>query len=341
MEIESTPISISTLAARNGLKGQTLRKQYKEKISDYRNWDQLEHAEEYILFPENLGTDMSLDETCLSNGDVYTILTNKAAHGGKGALAAMIRGVATDVVSAVLKKMPLGRRLKVNTVTTDLSSAMMLTVRKTFPRASLINDRFHVQQLVSEAVDQLRIRHRWEVLEAENKAIREHRALRKSARTKEERELVGQWEPERMDNGETMPQIMARSRHIVLKHKSKWNEQQRQRAEILFAKFPDLETAYNLSLKLVDIFNRHSTPAVARLNLARWYNKVEEFGDNQFSKVLETFENNSLTIINYFERRLTNASAESFNAKIKAFRTQFRGVGDIRFFMFRLATLYS
>ena len=27
---------------------------------------------------------MSLDETCLSNGDVYTILTNKAAHGGKG-----------------------------------------------------------------------------------------------------------------------------------------------------------------------------------------------------------------------------------------------------------------
>lgn len=341
MEIESTPISISTLAARNGLKGQTLRKQYKEKISDYRNWDQLEHAEEYMLFPENLGTDMSLDETCLSKGDVYTILTNKAAHGGKGALAAMIRGVATDVVSAVLKKMPLGRRLKVNTVTTDLSSAMMLTVRKTFPRASLINDRFHVQQLVSEAVDQLRIRHRWEVLEAENKAIREHRALRKAARTKEERELVGQWEPERMDNGETMPQIMARSKHIVLKHKSKWNEQQRQRAEILFAKFPDLETAYNLSLKLVDIFNRHSTPAVARLNLARWYNKVEEFGDNQFSKVLETFENNSLTIINYFERRLTNASAESFNAKIKAFRTQFRGVGDIRFFMFRLATLYS
>lgn len=341
MEIESTPISISTLAARNGLKGQTLRKQYKEKISDYRNWDQLEHAEEYILFPENLGTDMSLDETCLSNGDVYTILTNKAAHGGKGVLAAMIRGVATDVVSAVLKKMPLGRRLKVNTVTTDLSSAMMLTVRKTFPRASLINDRFHVQQLVSEAVDQLRIRHRWEVLEAENKAIREHRALRKAARTKEERELVGQWEPERMDNGETMPQIMARSKHIVLKHKSKWNEQQRQRAEILFAKFPDLETSYDLSLKFVDIFNRHSTPAVARLNLARWYNEVEEFGDNQFSKVLETFENNSLTIINYFERRLTNASAESFNAKIKAFRTQFRGVGDIRFFMFRLATLYS
>ena len=29
------------------------------------------------MYPENFGEDMSLDETCLSNGDVYTILTNK------------------------------------------------------------------------------------------------------------------------------------------------------------------------------------------------------------------------------------------------------------------------
>ncbi len=116
---------------------------------------------------------MSLDETCLSNGDVYTILTNKAAHGGKGSLAAMVRGVASDTVSAILRKVPLKQRLKVKTVTTDLSSAMMLTVRNVFPGASLVNDRFHVQQLISEAVDQLRIRHRWEVLDAENKAVRE------------------------------------------------------------------------------------------------------------------------------------------------------------------------
>lgn len=284
---------------------------------------------------------MSLDETCLSNGDVYTILTDKAAHGRKGALAAMVRGVATDAVSAILRKIPLRKRLEVKTVTTDLSSAMMLTVRTAFPAATLVNDRFHVQRLISEAVDQLRIRHRWEVLDAENKAIREHRAKRKAAKTKAERELVGQWEPERMANGETLPQIMARSRHIILKHKTKWNEQQSARAKILFGKFPDLETAYNLLLKLVDIFNMKSTAAVARLNLARWYNDVSAFGSNEFNKVLDTFKNHNTTIINYFERRLTNASAESFNAKIKAFRSQFRGVGDIKFFMFRLSTLYS
>ena len=318
-----------------------MRKQYKEKISDYRNWEQLEHAEDYMLFPENFGADMSLDETCLSNGEVYTILTNKAAHGGKGALAAMVRGVASDVVSAILKKVPHEIRRRVKTVTTDLSSAMMLTVRTVFPGATLINDRFHVQQLVTEAIDQMRIAFRWEVLAEENKAIKEHRAKRKAAHTKAEKELVGEWEPTRMENGETKPQIMARSRHIILMHRSKWNAQQQERAVILFRMFPKLEQAYNIYLELVDIFNKKSKPDVARLNLARWYNKVEAFGDDGFSKVIETFENHNATIINYFEDRLTNASAESFNAKIKAFRTQFRGVGDIRFFMFRLSTLYS
>lgn len=334
-------MSISTLAARNGLNGQTLRKQYKEKISDYRTWDQLEHAEEYMFFPSNFGKDMSLDETSLSNGEVYTIRTNKAAHGGKGALAAMGRGVASDTVSKILKLVPVELRCLVKTVTTDLSSAMMLTVRMAFPKAKLINDRFHVQQLVTDAIDQLRIAYRWVVLTEENAAIKEHRAKRKAANKKAEKDAIGAWEPQRMENGETRPQIMARSRHIILMHKYKWNAQQQARAAILFRMFPRLEQAYNIYLELVDIFNKNSKPGEARLNLARWYNKVDAFGDDIFSKVVETLENHNATIINYFEARLTNASAESFNAKIKAFRTQFRGVGDIKFFMYRLATLYS
>ena len=256
-------------------------------------------------------------------------------------MAAMVRGVASDTVSAILKKVPRELRRRVETVTTDLSSAMMLTVRNVFPKAKLINDRFHVQRLMTEAIDQMRIAFRWVVLEEENKAIREHRAKRKAVHTREEKDLIGEWEPERMANGETKPQIMARSRHIILMHKSKWNAQQQARAEILFQIFPDLEKAYNLYLDLVDIFNKNSKPGVARLNLARWYNSIEAFGYDGFNKVIETFENHNDTIINYFEDRLTNASAESFNAKIKAFRTQFRGVGDIKFFMYRLATLYS
>ncbi len=260
---------------------------------------------------------MSIDETCPSNGEVYTLLTNKAAHGRKGTLVAMIRGVATDVVSAVLRKLPPQIRSIVKTVTTDLSSAMMLTVRGVFPMGTLINDRFHVQQLMSEAIDLMRIRLRWQVLEEENKALKEHRDRRKAAKGRAEREAVGHWEPRRMANGETMPQVMVRSRHILLKHESKWNGQQRKRAEVLFRQFPRLEEAYRLSMKLTELFNRKFTQAQARLSLARWYNDVEAFGENEFARVLETFENHNETIINYFERRLTNASAESSTPRLR------------------------
>ncbi|WP_367187091.1 transposase [Mucilaginibacter sp.] len=45
--------------------------------------------------------------------------------------------------------------------------------------------------------------------------------------------------------------------------------------------------------------------------------------------------------LNFFNNRSTNASAESFNAKIKAFRATSRGVRDTTFFLFRLAKIYA
>lgn len=71
-------------------------------------------------------------------------------------------------------------------------------------------------------------------------------------------------------------------------------------------KVPDLKTAFKLFLKLVDIFNKKSSSAVAGLSFARWYNEVEAFGNNRLNKVLETFENHNRRILNYFKYRLTN-----------------------------------
>lgn len=56
-------------------------------------------------------------------------------------------------------------------------------------------------------------------------------------------------------------------------------------------------------------------------------------GISHFRSVIEIMQNNYLSVLNYFEKRSTNASAESFNAKIKAFRTQFRGVRNMTFLL--------
>lgn len=50
--------------------GRQFDKQYKEVLSDYRSWDQLGHADNWLLFPENIGPFLAIDETSMSNGEL-------------------------------------------------------------------------------------------------------------------------------------------------------------------------------------------------------------------------------------------------------------------------------
>lgn len=68
------------------------------------------HAEQYLLFPENLGEHLSIDETSLSNSELYTFLTNKDGHGGPGTLVAVIRGTRSEDVIQVLEMLDRTRR---------------------------------------------------------------------------------------------------------------------------------------------------------------------------------------------------------------------------------------
>ena len=60
--------------------------------SGYLHWDQLVHAEDWLLFEKNIGAYICIDEVALSRGELYTVLTNKEAHGGKGSMIAIIKG---------------------------------------------------------------------------------------------------------------------------------------------------------------------------------------------------------------------------------------------------------
>ncbi|KMW80016.1 DUF2795 domain-containing protein [Bacteroides sp. 3_1_13] len=69
-------------------------------------WEQLSHAENWLLFSEDLGLYLSIDETSLSNGELYTIITNREAHGGKGTIVAIVKGAKADDVIAVVEQIP-------------------------------------------------------------------------------------------------------------------------------------------------------------------------------------------------------------------------------------------
>ena len=281
------------------------------------------------MFPQNLGGYLSLDETAFSNGELYTVLTNKYARGKKGAIVAMVKGTKAEDVIRVLQQIPLKQRRKVKEVTLDMAGNMGLIVRRSFPEATLVIDRFHVQKLVLDALQEIRIKHRWEALDAENDAI-------ENARNKSVK-----YTPELLPNEDTLKQLLARSRYLLYKPSSKWTENQSERAIILFERYPDLEKAYKLCQNLSWIFNNTKDKTSALVRLAKWDEKVRQAAFKSFNTISRTMSIHYQNILNYFDNRSTNASAESFNAKIKAFRAQFRGVRNVEFFLYRLTTIYA
>lgn len=327
--MDNHPISCYHLGHYFQLDGKQLQEQYKEHLSDYHGWEQKDHADHWMLFTRNISPNLSIDETALSNGELYTIVTNKVAKGRKGAIVAMIKGTVAEDIIAVLKKIPERLRKKVQEVTMDMAANMQLAIKRCFINAHRVIDRFHVQKLAYDAVQECRIKYRWQALDAENEAISLARKNKKV------------FHPEILSNGDTLKQLLARSRYLLFKHHIKWTGVQKQRAELLFERYPELKKAYQLSLRLGDIFKLCKGKEQAFKKLALWYNEVEGAGIDAFRTVSRSIQAHYLSILNFFINRATNASAESFNAKVKAFRATSRGVRDVKFFLFRLAKIYA
>jgi len=306
-----------------------LGQQYKEHLSNYSAWEQKDHAGEWVLFPDNIGTHLSIDETSLSNGELYTILTNKEAHGKKGALIAIIEGTQANKVIDVLDQIPEQLRDLVKEVTLDMAGSMNKIVKHCFPKATLVIDRFHVQKLAYDALQQMRIDHRWDAINEETNAL-------ENAKLNNEECKISIY-----SNGDTKKQLLARSRYLLFKSADKWSKSQKERAQILFEQYPDIHKAYSLTHSLRMIFSHTKDKGVAYTKLARWFNDVTDSGFKSFNTISATVYSHYQNILNFFDNRSTNASAESFNAKIKAFRATQRGVVDIPFFLFRLANIYA
>jgi transposase len=242
---------------------------------------------------------------------------------------AIVSGTKAETVISVLQRIPERARKKVGEITLDMAGNMELICKRCFPQATRVTDRFHVQKLATEALQEMRIKYRWEAMDAENEAI------------DRSRKAGTLFQSQVLHNGDTLKQLLARSRYVLYKNPSDWTATQKDRAELLFERYPDLKTAYGLSMGLSRIFENTKDKVFGLANLAKWHEKVRQTGFKAFNTIARSIQNHYQTILNYFDNRSTNASAESFNAKIKAFRNLFRGVKNIEFFLYRLTQLYA
>ena len=210
-----------------------------------------------------------------------------------------------------------------------MAHSMKHIAKVCFPKAIQVTDRFHVQKLAIEALQELRIKYRWEAIDQENEQIKQAKGTTKG------------FIPQLLPNGDSRKQLLARSRYLLYKSSDKWTNSQKERAAILFTEYPEIEKAYKLVNNLRNIFNHPKDKGIAFTKLAHWYKEVEESGFKSFNTVANSIYLNYHSILNYFTNRSTNASAESFNAKIKAFRAQLRGVRKTEFFLYRLEKIFA
>ena len=341
--------------------GKALGRAYKEHLSDFNGWSQKAHAGEWMLLEGNIGERLSIDETMLHN-DRFTFLSNKDGHGRKGTLVAAVKGTTIADVTGILEMIPLEERLKVKEVTLDFSDSMMGIVRAMFPNAEVVIDCFHIMQLAGKGLEEMRLMLKRKARTAEKKRESEFKRLqnrRRKARKayakkhKPRKSKNGKrlgrppkranekYAPDKLKNGETLVDLLTHVRYPLLKSGDDWTDFQKEEMRILFDLEPRMKEAYGLVNSLRCIFKKKQTKDEARLELLSWYKNVGVSRIEELFSVRDTIMSKEDHVLNYFNNRSTNASAESLNSKMKGFRSQVRGVSDLPFFMYRLMKIFG
>lgn len=340
--------------------GSRLERNYKDSLSDFRQWEQGGHASDWMLLPQNMGTRLSIDETSLCD-DLFTILSNKDGHGRHGTVIAMVRGTKCGDVAERLMKIPEAQRLAVAEVTMDFSDSMYAIVRRCFPNAVIVIDCFHIIKRCGEAVEELRLQAKRQAQKEQRKLRAEHRKkqaarvkARKAYRKKHPKKYKGKirgrkparlnsrYTPQTLANGDTKVELLARSRNLLAKSPDKWSQTQDERAKLVFENCPKIKEGYSLINSLRAIFrNKKLNREQAKIALHTWYDKVAKCTLREVKASRDAIKSKEEEVLNYFINRSTNASAESLNAKLKGFRSQLRGVSDMPFFMYRVSRIFG
>lgn len=243
-------------------------------------------------------------------------------------MVAVIAGTEAKTIQEVLERIPLEKRNQVQEVSMDMARNMALAVENSFPNSKSVIDRFHVVRLVMDAMQHIRVSLRWKAIEEENTTIRQ---------LKENGE---RYYPQLLANGDTLKELLARSRYLLYKFEEDWTINQSKRAAVLFEKYPLLKSIYTLTLSFGNIYKNFSK-SIAFIQFNEWKEKVIAMKTDEFNTVVHSIEYHMDNILNFFDNRSTNANAESFNSKIKGFRANLRGVTDVKFFLFRLEKLFT
>ena len=297
-----------------------------------------------IMEVDNIGENMAIDEKQIGK-EMVTILSNRDT----GKIAMMAKSLKSSELFEVLSRYQ-KKTYEVKSITRDLSNSYDWLARQAFPNATQTADKFHILKHTYDAMQQVRVRFRQELLRDKRIQYEAFKA-EKAERRVHCRETGEPYKKERFvydtqfaGNGESYLEILARSRPFLYMPRENWSESQRERAEALFEIYPDIEDAYELCMEFRTWYSKKNIKKAIELmrqKLKRWYSNVKSADIDEMLNVKSMIERHEGVILNYFKEGMTNAIAENVNSRIQRFFNQNNGTNDIEFFYFRLKKLFA
>ncbi len=192
-----------------------------------------------------------------------------------------IEGKGADAVETFFDALGPERLAKLELVTVDMAAGFLKAIRERAPHAKVVLDRFHVQRLASDAVDQVR-RDQW-------------------------RELQG------TDEG----RVVKKTRFALLKNP--WNLTPRETTKLSQVQKDNapLYRAYLLKETLAAALDDR-VPAIARRSLDRWLAWASRSRLAPFVKLARTIRKHKDDVLAYVDERYTNGVVEGLNNRLRS-----------------------
>jgi len=222
--VEGKPISIGNVSYVLGMSSKKVHRWYQQVLSGFsealergeigrnnliiKQQGEIKEIAVPILEPDNLGEQMAVDEKNI-DGVSYTILSNRQTS----KIALMAATLKTSHLMELMKQFDLEKRMQVRSLSRDMAANYDWLGRQAFMNAYHVIDKFHVVKNLLDLLQAIRIRYRQQEL-----------ALRRQA----DQNKTPYREPNLL-NGDTVLQLLARSRGLLFSTPDKWTDQQKQR----------------------------------------------------------------------------------------------------------------
>jgi transposase len=292
----------------------------------------------------DMGENMAIDEKQIGE-EMHTILSNRQT----GKIALLAQSVSAKELINLLPKFNL-QGFDVKSITRDLSPSYDWFCRQVFCNSRHVADKFHITKELLDACQDVRVRYRQELLTNRRLKYEEFKKQeheRKQECRKNNQPFIAQkfvYKEPKAVNGESLFELLARSRYLLYKYSDDWTDSQRQRAIALFNHYPQIEKSYKLSCNFRTWYRKENVgkdKEMLRNSLKQWYIEVETGAVMEMENFKSMVERNEGIILNYFVKGETNAKAEAINSKIQRFIMTNQGTRDREFFYFRLVKLFS